>query len=55
LNDGEVKIKGNKKLKVLKSDKLKKIFHNFYKKLEGSSPLPQIFKKKITIIKPASK
>ena len=55
LND-EIKVKGKKKLKTVKSEKLKKIFNSLYKKIESTnSPVPQIFKKKETIIRPASK
>lgn len=55
LNEPEIKIRSVKKFKAPKSEKLRKIFHNFYKKLEGSSPLPQVFKKKQTIIRPAAR
>jgi len=55
LND-EVKVKGKGKLNNIKSDKLKKIFSQAYKKIENNiSPLPQLFKKKTTIIRPATK
>ncbi len=54
LND-ESKIKGKKKPKNIKSEKLKKIFNTLYKKIEPNSPMPQIFKKKETIIRPASR
>lgn len=55
LND-EAKIKGRKKPKLIKSEKLKKIFNNVFKRVESSnSPVPQIFKKKETIIRPATK
>lgn len=55
LND-EVKVRGRKKLSNIKSEKLKKIFNHAYKKIENNnSPLPQLFKKKTTIIRPATK
>lgn len=55
LND-ECKVKGKKKLKNIRSEKLRRIFNNLYKKIEANnSPVPQIFKKKTTIIRPASK
>lgn len=49
LNEDEVKIKFKKKPRTHKSQKLKKIFTSFYRKIETSS-MPSIFKKKMELI-----
>ncbi len=49
MNEDEIKIKFKKRPRTHKSEKLKKIFTSFYKKIETSA-IPSIFKRKMELI-----